>query len=209
MTGVQTGALPIYLADFLSDRLMELPDKSSVFFIGRYGLDIDFIKDSLGFACKYDNAGGKTVVVFARRKDLKIEFLTAHHSKGLQADYVFILNNRRSYKGFPSKMQDAPILSLFLDNCDSYQYAEERRLFYVALTRAKVKVILLTLAGKESEFVGELRSVYASQMKLEAFTCPRCGGRIIKKDGKYGEFYGCENFRTKGCEFTRNIRGRG
>ena len=45
--------------------------------------------------------------------------------------------------GFPSKIQDAPILDLLLDNCDQYPYAEERRLFYVALTRAKKKVILI------------------------------------------------------------------
>ncbi len=197
------------LVDFLVVRLIELPENCSVFFIGRYDFDINYIKDSPDFTCKYDNAGGKTVVVFARRKDLQIEFLTAHRSKGLQADYVFILNNMRSYMGFPSKMQDAPILRLFLDNCDNYQYAEERRLFYVALTRAKVKVILLTLAGKESEFVAEMRSAYAPEMKTEAFACPRCGGRLIKQNGIYGEFFGCSNYRTKGCEFKRNIRGRG
>lgn len=50
--------------------------------------------------------------------------------------------------GFPSKIQDAAILNLLLDNCDQYPYAEERRLFYVALTRAKKKRFLLLLIIK-------------------------------------------------------------
>ncbi len=102
-------------------------------------------------------------------------------------------------------MQDAPILRLLLEDCDNYPYSEERRLFYVALTRAKKKAILLTLSGKESEFVMELRSVYEDEMKREAFTCPLCGGRLVKRSGKYGEFFGCSNFRNQGCSYTRNI----
>lgn len=197
------------LANFLAARLTELPENCSVFFIGRYGFDINFVKDAPGFTCKYDNVSGHIRVVFAGRKDLQITFLTAHRSKGLQADYVFILNNRRSYMGFPSKMQDAPILRLFLENCDSFPHSEERRLFYVALTRAKVKAVLLTLAGKESEFVAEMHSAYASEMKREAFSCPRCGGQLVRRSGSYGEFFGCSNYRSLGCKFTRDIRGRG
>ena len=84
---------------------------------------------------------------------MQIIFLTAHRSKGLQADYVFILNNKKSRMGFPSKMQDAPILKLLLENSDNYPHSEERRLFYVALTRAKKKAILLTLSEKNQSLL--------------------------------------------------------
>ncbi|WP_366509026.1 topoisomerase DNA-binding C4 zinc finger domain-containing protein [Ruminococcus sp.] len=43
-------------------------------------------------------------------------------------------------------------------------------------------------------------------MKQEAFICPQCGGRLRKRNGKYGEFYGCENYSVSGCRYTRNIR---
>ena len=193
------------LADFLTTRLMDLPQNSSVFFIGRYGFDIDYIRGNSNYICRYDNVSGQTQITFSRRKDLQIIFLTAHRSKGLQADYVFILNNKKSRMGFPSKMQDAPILRLLLEDSDNYPHSEERRLFYVALTRTKKKAILLTLSGKESEFVMELRSVYEDEMKREAFTCPLCGGRLVKRAGKYGEFFGCSNYKNRGCSYTRNI----
>ena len=85
--------------------------------------------------------------------------------------------------GFPSKMQDATILELLLENSDNYPYSEERRLFYVALTRAKKKVFLLTLKDKESVFAMELKNVYGKEMEREAFTCPLCGGHLTKKNG--------------------------
>ena len=130
---------------------------------------------------------------------MQIIFLTAHRSKGLQADYVFILNNKKSRMGFPSKMQDEPILRLLLEDSDTYPYSEERRLFYVALTRAKKKAILLTLSGKESEFAMELRSQYGEEIKREAFTCPLCGGRLVKRSSQYGEFFGCSNYKSQEC----------
>ena len=134
-----------------------------------------------------------------------MEFLTAHTSKGLQADYVFIINNKKSRMGFPSKVQDAPILELLLENFDTYPCAEERRLFYVAMTRAKKKVILLTVKDQESEFVEELHRTYGEKMRSEAFTCPLCGGRLVKRSGPYGDFFGCVNYRKLGCKYTRKI----
>jgi DNA helicase-4 len=193
------------LADFISTRLLDLPQSSSVFFLGRYNSDKDYIKKNSNFSFSYDNESGQTNISFSRRRDLKITFLTIHRSKGLQADYIFVLNNKKSRMGFPSKIQNAPLLDLLFENSDTYLYAEERRLFYVALTRAKKKVILLSLEGKESEFVTELHTVYGDKMKNEAFTCPQCGGRLVKRAGPYGEFFGCSNYRTQGCKYTRQI----
>lgn len=194
-----------WAVDFMSKRLCELPTGSTVFFLGRYLFDIKVLDGNAEFSYRYDNLSAQRKVCYNARQDLNITFLTAHKSKGLQADYVFILNNKRGRMGFPSKMQDAPILELLLDNSDLYPFGEERRLFYVALTRAKRKVFLLTVDGKESEFAMELRKRYEREMRDARFICPRCGGRLYKKNGAYGEFYGCENYQSKGCKYTRKI----
>ena len=195
-----------YAIQFMLNKMDELPSKSSIFLIGRYSFDINMLDGNSELSYKYDNRNGVTKVMYSRRNDLDISYITAHKSKGLQADYVFILNNKNGKMGFPSKIQDSPILDLLLENSDSYPDAEERRLFYVAMTRAKKKVILVSLKDRESDFVKELHTQYAEEMKQEAFICPLCGGKLKHKKGQYGDFFGCENYRTTGCRYTRNIR---
>ena len=195
-----------YAIQFMLNKMDELPLKSSVFLIGRYSFDINMLDGNSELSYKFDNRNGVTKVMYSRRNDLDINYITAHKSKGLQADYVFILNNKNGKMGFPSKIQDSPILNLLLENSDSYPDAEERRLFYVAITRAKKKVILVTLKDRESDFVKELHTQYAEEMKQEAFICPLCGGKLKHKKGQYGDFFGCENYRTTGCRYTRYIR---
>lgn len=188
---------------FMAKSLEELPENSSVFFIGRYSFDVKMLSDSGIFSCQYNNTTGFVDVRLTTRRDLKMIFLTAHKSKGLQADYIFIVNNKKSRMGFPSKIQDAPILELLLDNCDKYPYAEERRLFYVALTRAKKKVFLITVNKQISEFALELKEQYEQELKKERFECPICGGQLLKKTGPYGMFFGCSNYRVNGCTYKR------
>lgn len=105
-----------------------------------------------------------------------------------------------------SKIQDAAILNLLLDNCDQYPYAEERRLFYVALTRAKKKAFLVTVSNQESEFAMELKERYGEELKREQWECPLCGGKLLKKSGPYGEFFGCSNYKSSGCTYKRKIK---
>jgi len=195
-----------YAVEFMANKLLDFPQNSTVFFIGRYSFDAKILSDSGLFNCRYNNASGFIDVIFDKRKDLKMEFITAHKSKGLQADFVIVINNKKSRMGFPSKIQDASILNLLLDDCDNYPYAEERRLFYVALTRAKKKSIVLTLSGNESEFVLELKARYVNELKKEAFECPICSGYLIKKRGPYGEFFGCSNYKNNGCTYKRKIK---
>jgi DNA helicase-4 len=196
------------LVRLMTGLLPDLPLNSSVLFIGRYNFDIGMIKNSSDFSFKFDNNAQRINIIFKRREDLKITFLTVHRSKGLQADYVFILNNQRTSLGFPSKIQDAPIMNMLLDNSDEYPHSEERRLFYVAMTRAKKKIFLLTVKDGESEFVKELRLTHREEMKREreANTCPSCGGRLVKRKGPHSEFFGCSNYSTNGCKYTRQIQ---
>lgn len=200
-----TGFTDAYAIEFLAERLKELPKGSSVLFLGRYRFDIKLLDGQRQFSYQYNAALGRTEVSFARRTDLQISFMTVHSSKGLQADYVFLLNTKAYGMGFPSQIADAPILQLLLDNCDHYPFAEERRLFYVAITRAKKKVWLVTLKGNESVFVKEIDEVHGEDMRKEQYTCPLCGGRLVRRSGPYGDFFGCSNYKTNGCRYKRNI----
>ena len=204
--GEISGYTDKFSIEFMTKKLEDLPRGSSVFFIGRYSFDAKLLSDSGLFECQYNNVSGFVEVKYRKRIDLKMSFITAHKSKGLQADYIFIINNKKSRMGFPSKIQDAAILTLLLDNCDQYPYAEERRLFYVALTRAKKKAFLVTVKNQESEFAMELKERYGEELKREQWECPLCGGKLLKKSGPYGEFYGCSNYRSLGCKYKRNIK---
>ena len=199
------GYTDIYAIEFLAERLKELPKGSSVLFLGRYRFDIKILDGHRQFSYQYNAALGRTDVSFARRTDLQISFMTVHGSKGLQADYVFLLNTKAYGMGFPSQIADAPILQLLLDNCDHYPFAEERRLFYVAITRAKKKVWLVALKGNESVFVKEIDEVYGEAMRKEQYTCPLCGGRLVRRSGPYGDFFGCSNYKANGCRYKRSI----
>lgn len=192
--------------EFVSKKLSDIPKGSSVYFIGRYTFDANLLNKSGLFSCRYNNTSGLFEVKSKFHPNLNMIFLTAHKSKGLQADYVFIINNKNSKIGFPSKIQDAPILELLLDNCDQYPHAEERRLFYVALTRAKKKAFIVTVNGQESEFAQELKERYETELQKEQFECPLCGGQLVKRSGEYGEFFGCSNYHTNGCRYKRKIR---
>lgn len=195
-----------YAIEFMINKISDLPKDSTVFFIGRYSVDVKLLIDSGVLDCKYNNISGLNDIKYNEREDLKMSFMTAHKSKGLQADYVFIINNKKSRMGFPSKIQEAPILKLLLDNYEEYPYAEERRLFYVAMTRAKKKVYIVTINNQESEFVIELKKRYGEEISKERFECPECGGNLIKINGIYGDFFGCENYKINGCTYKRKIK---
>lgn len=85
----------------------------------------------------------------------KIEILTVHKSKGLEADYVILLQCNKDTYGFPSLVSDDPVLSYVLTEGDQFPFGEERRLFYVAITRAKTKTIVLYDRRFPSVFVDE------------------------------------------------------
>ena len=125
-----------------------IPLDKSVFLLGRYSFD-DYY---LSFMYKSVKEGNRFFYIIG---DRKIEFLTVHKSKGLEADYVIILQCNKDTYGFPSLVSDDPVLNYVLTKSDQYPYGEERRLFYVAITRAKVKTYILYDKRFPSVFVDE------------------------------------------------------
>lgn len=139
---------------------------------------------------------------------LKIEFRTAHGSKGLEAEYVFVLNVVEGTRGFPSQIQDDPALQLAMPAPDPFPFAEERRLFYVAMTRARKQVRLYTTLGQPSRFLVELAKkehIRIEPIDGEALEpCPECGRGVLQlRSGPYGDFHGCSRFPA--CTFKRKV----
>jgi DNA helicase-4 len=135
------------------------------------------------------------------REHLEVRFMTVHSSKGAEADYVVIPDLISGSWGFPSTIQDDPALRLAMPDPEGFPYAEERRLFYVALTRARRQALLLTITGRESRFLLELIRdnglvrTNAIGEPLETVICPGCGrGIMTHRTGKRGDFLGCSRF---------------
>lgn len=128
--------------------IASIPSDKSVFLLGRYSFD-DYY---LSFMYQSIKEGNRFYYVIGGRK---IEFLTVHKSKGLEADYVILLQCNKDTYGFPSLVSDDPVLSYVLTKGDQFSFGEERRLFYVAITRAKMKTLVLYDKRFPSVFVDE------------------------------------------------------
>lgn len=131
--------------------------EAKILLLGRYNDDIDDLLVSGWFVKGYDNR-----VIYKDMDYVYIDFMTIHEAKGLGYDYVIILNAINDVKGFPSQLVDEDIIRV-LNPIDkgNINYPEERRLFYVAITRSKNKVYILcpnVPVNKRSEFVLEIRN---------------------------------------------------
>lgn len=93
---------------------------------------------------------------------LNIEFMTIHASKGQQAEYVIVLGLHAGRDGFPATENNSVIEQVLLPQTDDYPYGEERRLLYVALTRARHQVWLMQNVDSPSIFVKQLTAIGAT-----------------------------------------------
>ena len=143
-----------------------------------------------------------------RHANLQLTYNTVHGSKGLQADYVVVLGLCTGRHGFPTEIDDDPLLDLVLAAPEKHPNAEERRLFYVAITRARRQVFLLADGGPPSPFVVELIEgnydvgVFG-RLAEEHVPCPTCvRGHLVRRENarNRGVFYGCSNWPY--CEHT-------
>jgi DNA helicase-4 len=141
--------------------------------------------------------------------NLDINFKTIHASKGLEADHVIVLGLFRGRTGFPSEIVDDPLLGLVSPEAEPFENAEERRVMYVALTRARYTVTLMASASKQSGFVTEMLDdpsygiAGAADQIDQVHICGECGGHLIAvptKDGRM--WYRCEH--TTLCGYSIN-----
>jgi DNA helicase-4 len=90
---------------------------------------------------------------------LNIDFMTMHASKGQQADYVIVLGLQEGFDGFPAPARESIMEQALLPAPEDFPDAEERRLLYVAITRAKLRVWLLFNQAQPSSFVEVLKQL--------------------------------------------------
>ena len=143
--------------------------------------------------------------------ELRINYMTIHGSKGLEADYVVVLRLCSGRFAFPSENADDPLLELVLPASKVYPNEEERRLFYVALTRARRHAFLLVEGGPPSCFASELIGdgydiTIFGRSTANDISCQSCvTGRIVWRTNKHrGEFfYSCSNFPY--CKFKPQL----
>ena len=128
-----------------------ISEDKEILIIGRNNFDIKNYTKNLEYTFLENN-----YIEFSKFKHRKVRYLTIHTSKGLESDVVILLNVENGLYGIPSKLKDEKILSL-VKSQDVYPYEEERRLFYVALTRTKNEIYLLTPKYSPSIFVRELK----------------------------------------------------
>lgn len=170
------------LRELVKEFLREMPeDAASVLILARYNrtlneLSLDDLRSCLP------------------NPDTELRLMTIHGSKGLEADHVLILNLTRG--AFPSLIGDDAVLDLVMPVSENFPLAEERRLFYVALTRARHSVTMLVDATNPSPFAVEIKNDCDTEGEIiEPCAAPGCfGGILIEREGRYGKFYGCSNY---------------
>ena len=179
-TGEGSGTLSAILAEIAAE------DEASVFLLSRYG---------------FTSPPHAELQALQRRFPLlSVRAMTAHTAKGAEADYVIVLGLSSGKHGFPSEIADDPVLEIVLADGEAYEFSEERRLFYVALTRARKRVYLVADAASPSSFVREVladngyEKLVFSPSTSASDVCPACErGKITKREGGFGVFYSCSN----------------
>ncbi|MCD8289333.1 MAG: UvrD-helicase domain-containing protein [Prevotella sp.] len=134
--------------DVVEEIISSVPPEKSVLLLGRYTFDDNLIAKKFKYADKRERR-------FYSIAGRSVEFLTAHKAKGLEADVVLLLKCDGGVYGFPAQIADDAALRYVLTAADDFPYGEERRLFYVAVTRARIKTWVLFDARNPSLFVRE------------------------------------------------------
>lgn len=186
------------LIKFLENAIIK--NYKDILILGRNNFDIE-IFEALPYAMpdlfKKDESNYDANVL--KYKSLKLTCMTIHKSKGLEADAVVLWNVREGVRGLPDTKGDEEELKQVLTQPDTKPYAEDRRLFYVALTRTKNEVLIIALNGHLSSFVNELLSEQKEYIATNKPTCQKCGAEMIFF--KEYDFYGCSNYRLTGCDY--------
>lgn len=195
--------------DTVGEIIAEFGEGSSILIVGRYNFDLY----NLCMTDRFRERGGDRVQSLKYPR-ANITFMTAHSSKGLGFDNVIIFNMAEGKFGFPCQVEDDPIMKLVTHDDKSMPYAEERRLFYVALTRTRNRVYITAPMGKPSRFLVELIKDYrlpvAGAINLEtvdlfSLRCPNCGRPLRREFNKnYGlTLWICTN-EPEVCDFMTN-----
>ena len=184
----------------------QIPLNKDVLLLGRYGFDVNIFKNT---ELAVHETKDRIYVTYGSRQ---MNFMTVHQSKGLECDYIILLNCNGGMIGFPSQISDSPVLKYVLSEPDSYSFSEERRVFYVGITRAKKHTWVLYDKKNPSPFVKEFvktleREIQPVARIPESELCPKCRCGCIKViktgvavNGNPYTTYACSNEKY-GCDY--------
>ena len=193
----------------IGEILSEYGEKSSILLIGRYNYDLY----KLCRTGKFQELSAGRVKSEAY-PSANITFMTAHSSKGLGYDNVILINMFEGKFGFPCQIEDDPIMKLVTYEDNSMPFAEERRLFYVAMTRTKNSVYIAAPKVRPSRFLVELirdfKIPHSEELNMQvvdlfSLRCPICGCPLKYEFNKnYGlNLWICTN-EAELCDFMTN-----
>lgn len=194
------------LQQMINKIVLDFGVNSSVLLLGRTNYDLEIAKKTGLFKNYYQNR--KQKLEYIPIPELQIDFMSVHKSKGLEADNVILLNFKNDKLGFPNQIADDKVLNLVLTNAEDFKFAEERRLFYVAITRTKNRTFILTDNRNPSTFFKEFavsNSVCFISVRQTANEgqekCPLCKtGNLLKVEHNGKSFVGCSNFPR--CKYS-------
>ena len=122
-----------------------------------------------------------------KNEGIRVQAKTIHAAKGLEAKVVFIIGLTEGHGGFPDIWLEDRIFQVIKKANHDLLLEEERRLFYVALTRAKDKLFLITEKGNESSFIKEIPDTFTLKTSLslksvveKVITCKYCNSQLEK-----------------------------
>jgi len=202
-------ALAAKVEKIIGDILAEYGDNGSILLIGRYNYDMYKLLNTGLFE---ELPGG--AIRSKRYPKAKLSFMTAHSSKGLGYDNVVLINMFEGKFGFPCQIEDDPIIKLVTYEDNSMPFAEERRLFYVAMTRTKNRIYIAAPKNRPSRFLVELikdfnipstEEINMQVVDLFNLRCPVCGFPLKYEFNKnYGlNLWICTN-EVEVCDFMTN-----
>ncbi len=155
-----------------------------------------------------------------------VRFYSAHKSKGSESQHVILTNMTSGLYGFPCEIKDSTVMELAKRFESDGFIDEERRLFYVALTRSKKFIYIYSMEQSNSMFLNEINP-YLLRLRLDTtkrwgeglsdymksfikgilpdtpISCPNCDSFLVKRTGKKGKFIGCSRYPK--CNFTQDL----
>ncbi len=155
-----------------------------------------------------------------------VRFYSAHKSKGSESQHVILTDMTSGLYGFPCEIQDSSVMELAKRFESDGFIDEERRLFYVALTRSKKFLYIYSMEQSNSMFLNEINP-YLMRLRLDTtkrwdeglsdymksfikgilpdtpISCPKCDSFLVKRSGSKGNFLGCSHYPK--CNFTQDL----
>ncbi len=207
------------------DEIVKDFPEGKILVLGRNNGDIRELTEGKGI--QVNKIDDETKLIVNKYPNLDISYLTVHRSKGLEADNVILINLKNSRSGFPNQIVDDPVLNLLRNTKETFLFAEERRLFYVAMTRTRNRTYMLVPMSKSSRFLDDLSELYREKVHgdisvlypkkisdvidleidpatIKPLGCPACRvGTLVKRRDPEGKiFVSCSNFPA--CNYSNN-----